>query len=177
MSSVRMRRVELLLLKSDIDAVLKYLGSQQCFQIIYPDEIERIAHEKLAGIVESDEEKALASRLDNAKSKLDFIGTFFGLPAPQNIIEDAHLPDEEMLSKLDILYERCADLKTRIAEQEAKVDQLAESLHEAKAFSGLSQPFDELEKFSYVSIQIGHIAKEKLDALEKALGARAVIIP
>lgn len=177
MSSVRMRRVELLLLKSDIDAVLKYLGSQQCFQIIYPDEIERIAHEKLAGIVESDEEKALASRLDNAKSKLDFIGTFFGLPVPQNIIEDAHLPDEEMLSKLDILYERCADLKTRIAEQEAKVDQLAESLHEAKAFSGLSQPFDELEKFSYVSIQIGHIAKEKLDALEKALGARAVIIP
>lgn len=177
MSSVSMRRVELLLLKSDIDAVLKYLGNQQCFQIIYPDELERIAHEKLAGVAEPDQEKALVGQLDEAQRKLDFIGTFFGMAAPQNIVEDVHLPDDEMLSKIDILYERCATEKKRFEEQEAKVDQLAESIHEAKAFAGLSRPFDEFEKFSYVSIQVGKVSKEKIDPLVKALGTRAVIVP
>ncbi|GAB6275652.1 MAG: V-type ATPase 116kDa subunit family protein [Rectinema sp.] len=177
MSSVSMRRVELLLLKSDIDAVLKYLGNQQCFQIIYPDELERIAHERLAGVEESDQEKALVGQLDEAQRKLDFIGTFFGMAAPQNIVEDVHLPDDEMLSKIDILYERCATEKRRFEEQGAKVDQLAESVHEAKAFVGLSRPFDEFEKFSYVSIQIGKVSKEKIDPLVKALGTRAVIVP
>lgn len=177
MSRVRMRRVELMLLKSDIDAVLKYLGSQQCFQIIYPSEIEQHAYEKLTGIAELDKEKAFASQLDSAKSKLDVIGAFLGVSAAPTIIENTHLPDEKMLSEIDILYDRCTDLKMRIEMQKAKTDQLAESLHEAKAFSSLSLPFNELEKFSYVSIQIGHIPKEKLDTLEKALGARAVIIP
>jgi V/A-type H+-transporting ATPase subunit I len=177
MSGVSMRRVELLLLKSDIDVVLKYLGNQQCFQIIYPDELERIAHEKLAGVEESDQEKALVGQLDEAQRKLDFIGTFFGMVAPQTIVEDLHLPDDEMRSKIDILYERCATEKKRFEEQEAKVDQLAESVHEAKAFAGLSRPFDEFEKFSYVSIQIGKVSKEKINPLVKALGTRAVIVP
>jgi len=177
MSTVSMRRVELLLLKSDIDAVLKYLGSQQCFQIIYPDELDRMAHEKLAGVVESDQEKTIVGQLDDSQRKLDFIGAFFGIVASQNIVADVHLPDEEMLSKIDILYERCATERTRLEEQEAKVDQLAESIHEAKAFAGLSRPFDEFEKFSYVSIQVGRVAKDKIDSLAKALGTRAIIVP
>jgi len=161
MSTVSMRRVELLLFKSDIDAVLKYLGSQQCFQIIYPDELDRLAREKLSGAVPSDEEKTLLGRLDEAQRKLDFIGTFFDLIAPRNIVRDTHLPDEEMLSKIDILYERCASIKENIEEEKAKVDQLAESIHEVKAFAGLSRPFDELEKFSFVSVKIGRVPPEK----------------
>lgn len=177
MSSVSMRRVELLLLKSDIDAVLEYLASKNCFQIIYPDELERLAHRKLAGVAETDEDRALALRLDDAQRKLDFIGTFFGVQPSPNITEGAHLPDEAMLAKLDLLYGRCIELKGIIDEQDVKVDQLAESIHEAKAFSGLSRPFEEFEKFSYVSIQVGTLPKEKLAALEKSLGSRAVLIP
>ena len=37
MSSTAMRRMELLLLKSDIDNALRYLSSKHCFQIIFPD--------------------------------------------------------------------------------------------------------------------------------------------
>lgn len=176
MSTVSMRRVELLLFKSDIDAVLKYLGSQQCFQIIYPDELDRLAREKLSGAAPSDEEKTLLGQLDEAQRKLDFIGTFFGLTAPRNIVRDTHLPDEEMLSKIDILYERCASIKENIEEEKAKVDQLAESIHEVKAFAGLSRPFDELEKFSFVSVKIGRVPPEKITSLRKVLGTRAVVV-
>lgn len=177
MSSVGMRRVELLLLKSDIDAVLKYLGKQQCFQIIYPDEIERIAHEKLANAAEPEEDKVLVERLDETRQKLAFIGTFLGIAEPQTIVEDTRLPDDAMLAELDALYGRCAKEKQEIEEQQARVDQLAESLHEAKAFAVLGHPFGEFEKFSYVSIQIGKINKEKMSALVSALGSRAVIVP
>jgi V/A-type H+-transporting ATPase subunit I len=177
MSTVSMRRVELLLLKPDIDAVLKYLGSQRCFQIIYPDELDRLAREKLAGAAEFDEEQAFLGRLDEAQRKLDFIGTFFGMTALQDIVADVHLPDDEMLSKIDILYEHCAAEKERLDEQETKVDQLAESIHEVKAFAGLSRPFGEFEKFSYVSIQMGKVPRDRVDSLVSALGTRAIIVP
>ena len=57
------------------------------------------------------------------------------------------------------------------------MDGLAESIHEAKAFASLSRPFEEFEKFSYVSIQIGKVAKDKIEELSQMLGDRAVIIP
>jgi V/A-type H+-transporting ATPase subunit I len=177
MSTVSMRRVELLLLKPDIDAVLKYLGSQRCFQIIYPDELDRLAREKLAGIAQPEEDESILGRLDEAQHKLDFIGTFFGKTAPRNIAEDVHLPDDAMLSKIDILYERCMAVKRQLDEEKAKVDQLAESIHEVKAFAALSRPFDEFEKFSFVSVKIGKVPKEKVASLVAALGARAIVVP
>ena len=203
MSSVSMRKVELLLLKSDIDAVLKYLATRRCFQVIYPDELERLAREKRASFRVVDKAESLASnnairdaspgeitigkpaigevqfdeahledeqidkmqldgeRLDEAQRKLDFIGQFLGIESPKDIIEDSRLPDEDMLSKLEVLFERCSQLKVDIDEEQAKVDGLAESIHEAKAFSSLSRPFEEFEKFSYVSIQIGKVAKRE----------------
>ncbi|HPW46735.1 MAG TPA: V-type ATPase 116kDa subunit family protein [Rectinema sp.] len=219
MSSVSMRKVELLLLKSDIDAVLKYLATRRCFQVIYPDELERLAREKRASFRVMDKAESLASnnaireaspseitigkpaigevqfdeahledeqidemqldgeRLDEAQRKLDFIGQFLGIESPKDIIEDSRLPDEDMLSKLEPLFERCSQLKLDIDEEQAKVDGLAESIHEAKAFSSLSRPFEEFEKFSYVSIQIGKVAKERIQELSQMLGDRAVIIP
>ncbi|MEN6381744.1 MAG: hypothetical protein ABFC86_00535, partial [Rectinema sp.] len=219
MSSVSMRKVELLLLKSDIDAVLKYLATKRCFQIIYPDEIERLAREKRASFGLGGNEKLLASddafnkaptaastiarpamnvkrfdeshleerlinepdldeeRLDDAQRKLDFISQFLGIESPKDIIEDSRLPDEDMLSKLEVLFDRCSQLKVSLDEEQAKLDGLAESIHEAKAFASLSRPFEEFEKFSYVSIQIGKVAKDKIEELSQMLGDRAVIIP
>lgn len=177
MSSVSMRRVELLLLKSDIDKVLEYLAGQRCFQVIYPDELERLARQKSAGVKQSDEEKAISARLDEAQRTLEVIGAFFGISSSTTIPEGTHLPDEEMFDTLEVLYERCMDQKKKIEELSARVDQLSESIHEAKAFAGLSRPFDEFEKFSFVSIQVGKIPLERLDTLSNALGSRAVIIP
>ena len=219
MSSVSMRKVELLLLKSDIDAVLKYLATKRCFQIIYPDEIERLAREKRASFGLGGKEELLASdnafnkapsaastiarpamnvkrfdeshleerqinepdldeeRLDDAQRKLDFISQFLGIEGPKDIIEDSRLPDEDMLSKLEVLFDRCSQLKVSLDEEQAKLDGLAESIHEAKAFASLSRPFEEFEKFSYVSIQIGKVAKDKIEELSQMLGDRAVIIP
>ena len=219
MSSVSMRKVELLLLKSDIDAVLKYLATKRCFQIIYPDEIERLAREKRASFGLGGKEELLASdnafnkapstastiarpamnvkrfdeshleerqinepdldeeRLDDAQRKLDFISQFLGIESPKDIIEDSRLPDEDMLSKLEVLFDRCSQLKVSLDEEQAKLDGLAESIHEAKAFASLSRPFEEFEKFSYVSIQIGKVAKDKIEELSQMLGDRAVIIP
>ena len=219
MSSVSMRKVELLLLKSDIDAVLKYLATKRCFQIIYPDEIERLAREKRVSFGLGGNEELLASddafnkaptaastiarpamnvkrfdeshleerlinepdldeeRLDDAQRKLDFISQFLGIESPKDIIEDSRLPDEDMLSKLEVLFDRCSQLKVSLDEEQAKLDGLAESIHEAKAFASLSRPFEEFEKFSYVSIQIGKVAKDKIEELSQMLGDRAVIIP
>ena len=219
MSSVSMRKVELLLLKSDIDAVLKYLATKRCFQIIYPDELERLAREKRASFGLGGKEELLASdnafnkapstastiarpamnvkrfdeshleerlinepdldeeRLDDAQRKLDFISQFLGIESPKDIIEDSRLPDEDMLSKLEVLFDRCSQLKVSLDEEQAKLDGLAESIHEAKAFASLSRPFEEFEKFSYVSIQIGKVAKDKIEELSQMLGDRAVIIP
>jgi len=123
MSSVSMRKLELILLRSDIDAVLEYLASKRCFQIIYPDELDRLAQEKRANLTEEgksekrlEEQWISESELHAAQRKLDFIGSFLEFEPPQGIIENSRLPDADMLGKLDVLYQRCDELKTEIEE-------------------------------------------------------------
>ena len=95
MSSVSMRKVELLLLKSDIDAVLKYLATKRCFQVIYPDELERLAREKRASFRVMDKAESLAS--NNAIREASPSEITIGKPAIGEVqFDEAHLEDEQI---------------------------------------------------------------------------------
>lgn len=184
MSSVTMRKLELILLRSDIDAVLEYLAGKRCFQVLYPEEPDRLFQTKSLDLTEEgtseerpEEQLISESDLNYAQSELDFIGSFLGFELPQDIIENSQLPNRDMLSNLDVLNQRCEELKSQIEETEARIERLEEAIHEVKAVQGLEHPFEELEESSSVLFQIGKVAPSSIPVLAKMLGNRAVIVP
>lgn len=176
MSSTAMRRMELLLLKSDIDATLRYLSSGHSFQIIFPE-----GHEGSSLKPESPEtgqpgEVSLA-RLDDALSKLGQLGSCLGLGEKKPDPGAARLPDEALLAEVDRISSFCASNEEAMAAQKRRLEELEESLREVRAFASLSLPFEEINRMSFVALRIGRVDPEKLPLLERSLDGRAAIIP
>jgi len=176
MSSTTMRRMELLLLKADMDGVLRYLSSQRCFQIIYPSGKDIGNGSKNAASAD-DAEAVYLTRLDGAMSKLEKLGSCLGLEDVETDLGAAHLPDEALLAEVDKLSSFCSDYEGEVLEQRRKVDDLEGSLREARAFSGMSLPFEDINKLAFIALRIGTVDPSRLPVLEKALDNRAVIIP
>mgnify|MGYP001160691455 CR=1 FL=1 len=182
MSSTTMRRMELLLLKSDIDAALRYLSSGHAFQVIYPDDAGSAAGSAAGsgafsggGAAESDE--AFLARLDGAIAKLAQIGAFLGFEDSGIDLAAARLPDDDLLNEIDRLAAFCAGNAEEEQARKRRVAELEDSLREVKAFAGLSLPFEDIDKLSFVALRIGKVDARKLPYLSSALEDRAVIIP
>ena len=180
MSSTAMRRVELLLLKSDIDDALRFLSSKNCFQIIFPEENGHSETKgKAAGKASGTEatEEAYLAKLDGAMTKLGHLGSCLGLVEGGIDLSVARLPDEALLAEVDRLSSFCSENEEAALAQKRKVEELEESLREVRAFAGLSLPFEDINKFSFVAVRIGTVDPEKLTLLERSLEDRAAIIP
>ncbi|MCE1196961.1 hypothetical protein LWX53_10755, partial [bacterium] len=172
MSSTTMRRMELLLLKSDIDAALRYLSSGRAFQVIYPDDAGPAAG---GGAAASDE--AFLARLDGAIAKLAQIGAFLGYADSGIDLAAARLPDDDLLAEIDRLAAFCSGSAEEEQAKKRRVEELEESLREVKAFAGLALPFEDIDKLSFVALRIGRVDPKKLSSLAASLEDRAVILP
>ncbi len=168
MSSTTMRRMELLLLKSDIDGTLRYLSSGHSFQIIYPDE---------DGSSRARGDSREITRLDAAMAKLGKIGACLGYQEAGLDLGKAKLPDEALLAEVDRLASFCGENEEAALAQKLKLGELEESLREVKAFAGLSLPFEEINKLAFVALRIGKVDPDRIPLLAGALDARAAIIP
>ncbi|MFZ3110384.1 MAG: V-type ATPase 116kDa subunit family protein [Rectinemataceae bacterium] len=168
MSSTTMRKMELLLLKSDIDGTLRYLSSGHSFQIIYPDE---------NGSSRSKGDSQDVARLDAALAKLGKIGACLGYQETGLDLGKAKLPDEALLSEVDRLASFCGENEEAALVQKLKLGELEESLREVKAFAGLSLPFEDINKLAFVALRIGKVNPDRIPLLAGALDARAAIIP
>ncbi len=168
MSSTMMRKMELLLLKSDIDGTLRYLSSGHSFQIIYPDE---------NGSSRARADSQDVARLDAAMAKLGTIGACLGYQEESLDLGKARLPDEVLLSEVDRLSSFCRDNEEAILTQKLKLGELEESLREVKAFAGLSLPFEDINKLAFVALRIGKVSPDRIPLLSGTLDARAAIIP
>ena len=161
MSVVKMRKVELHVLKQDTDLVLERLGFSRCFQL---------ATVKKAS---SSGSGALAPTLQ----KLRDIKDCFGFSAPAAIPDGVRLPGAEQ----EALVDRLAGIASGIeAEGEAintRRDQIKDAIGEARAFEGLSLPFRELDHLSFLSVRIGRIPVAEMDHLQSSLGDRGVVVP
>lgn len=161
MSVVKMRKVELHVLKQDTDLVLERLGFSRCFQLA--------AAKKTA----SPGGGALAPTLQ----KLRDIKDCFGFAVPSAIPDGVKLPG----AAEEALVARLADIAGGLeAESEvigARREQIKDAIGEARAFEGLALPFRELDHLSFLSVRIGRLPAAELDRLQTALGDRGVVVP
>jgi len=175
MSATTMRRMEIVLLKSEIDEALRCLSSLGCFQIIYPDRPVSKATALSGSTAEVEESET--QRLDGAISKLGRLGIFLGLQADRVELSEAHLPDEALFTWIDELHAFSSQTERDERSLRRKLGELEESLRETRAFAQLSMPFDDIDKLSFVTLRMGTVDMAVLPELDAALEGRAVVIP
>jgi V/A-type H+-transporting ATPase subunit I len=193
MSPVPMRKLELHVLKRDIDTVLERIGGAGCFQLC-ARKPERPAVETTkppeSGGRGAPERRALASGEGSSSSsipsgqpyaaaieRLTRVRDVLDLPAPDVVPAGTRMPGEKEEALVEELASKVEELDAALRANSDKAGRVREALEEARALSGLSMPFRELDHLSFLAVRIGKIAREELPALSASLGERAIVLP
>ena len=163
----RMKKLELLVLKRDVDEVMRYLGFAGCLQLIVEGG-------------EQTEPTPAEREIAELKGKVDALVRFLGVSiARQGEQKERPLAGrsrEALRETAERLISETADL---VAEESRLVQQrlgLKRSLDELSAFAELTVPFADLTNLTYLAFRLGAVPVEKLPGLTQALSTRAVIV-
>jgi V/A-type H+-transporting ATPase subunit I len=164
-----MKRVQMTVLKSDVNTVIEYLGRNGVMHFGESDTVT----ENAAG-------NPVGNPVDHIKGLLDKLRTgceFLGVELPAEPEADSVLPGEteevladKLCAAIDLLKER----ELAVRQEKQRVE---ETLGEAKAFSNLNAPFADLDQLSYLTLRVGRLDPRTQPELKKRLGERAAIIP
>jgi len=164
MFTERMKKIELLVLKRDMDDVLRHLGFAGCMHI-------------LSEGAEPRELTAEEREIADLKLKMETTARFLGLQdggadsrkaspiGRDQLIQTAH----GILESLKPVVEE----ESRLLQKKLNLKQSEEELH---AFAHLKVPFKELEHLTYLTFRLGAVPEERLEELRNALEKRALIV-
>lgn len=160
--TAKMRLVELMVLKEDIDEVIEFLGKKGNFQFQQKLELNRL--------ISNPDEETLA--------KLKAVRSFLNLPdVTTGDLQSAVRPSEydRVLCQKFLYTVDCLQKKEREAAEE--LNRVQEAYKEALSFSNLKVPYSELEHLSFLSLRVGKIDPAVFESLVFDVGQRAVIVP
>jgi len=158
----KMRFIELTVFKSDMDAVLEYLGGQGAMH--FPPS-------------NAANENPNAVRIREIIDRLKNCAGYIGVDTSSQLDEASSIPNEG--EKL-LTEKLCSSIENiKISQNAAEQDKrkISETINEAMAFSKMNVPFSELEQLSYLTLRLGRLDPKGMHELRETLGDRAVIIP
>jgi V/A-type H+-transporting ATPase subunit I len=162
----KMKFVELTVFKSDIDAVLEYIGKKASIQ--FPESESLTDSQEMLRI------KEIIERLLDAG---DFLGIELDSGFKWQGNDDICIPGNESEENAKKI---CAEIEN-IKENEHKLSNekqnIKETINEVKAFSRMNMPFSDFDNLSYLTLRIGHLETKDAAALRENMGRRAVILP
>ena len=164
MSTVAMRKLEIVALKRDMNAVLECLGHAGCFQIASPKTVSPPA----GGGAAADYGRAL--------DKLEALRLSLDLRYPACVPEGARLPGSEEEAELESMRARAITIDEAAKLNAERAAKARKALEEAQVFAGLELPYRELDQLSFLTVRIGRVDPEDLPILRKALGDRAIAL-
>jgi V/A-type H+/Na+-transporting ATPase subunit I len=164
-SSERMRKLEVLVLARDVDAVLRYLGFAGCLQLI----AERSQPRDLTA-----DERGIA----DLNNKFASLCRFLGVEAAEPGAGPQPAPDrEQLVSRAQQLMDDAQNLVDEEARLLALKLSLKQTVDELEAFAHLRVAFSELEHLTYLAFRLGTVPVEKVASLTAALEKRALVVP
>ncbi|WP_147634548.1 V-type ATP synthase subunit I [Treponema pectinovorum] len=159
--TAKMRLVELMTLKEDIDSVIEFLGKKGNFQFQQQLELNKSAENPDARILE----------------KLKTVRSFLGLPdITSSDLMNWNRPtdyDRILCQKFIYIVEQLQ--KKQLTCSDA-LKRSQDAYNEAKSFANLKVSYSELEHLSFLSMRIGKIDPAVFEDLADSVGGRAVII-
>ncbi|MDR0584989.1 MAG: V-type ATP synthase subunit I [Treponema sp.] len=156
-----MKRIEMTVLKSDMNAVIEYLGRHEL--IHFP--------ESQGG------EGKDSARIRDILDKLRAAAEFLALELPAEPEADSVMPGETEEARSEKICAAVEALKNREIEAVRQRQRISETFSEARAFSNLNAPFADLDQLSYLTLRVGRLDPKSQPELRQTLSDRAVIIP
>jgi V/A-type H+/Na+-transporting ATPase subunit I len=171
-STVAMRKLEIVALKRDMNSVLECLGHAGCFQIAPP---RATTSPEPRGSDEGAEEGG-ASLYRASLEALEELRRSLDLEYPRTVSAGTLLPGSAEEAALVAMRGRAKVIVEALKSNAEKAAKAREALEEARVFAGLELPYRELDRLSFLSVRIGRVDPEELHAIRSALGERAIAI-
>jgi V/A-type H+/Na+-transporting ATPase subunit I len=161
----RMKKIELLIMKKDVDSVMRYLGFAGCLQLIAEGHEQR-------------ELSAEEREIVDLKLKVESVARFLGREEENHLPGSAsEFPDRGQLRSGALsLVEDTRGLieeETLLLQRRLSLQQASEEL---SAFSHLRVPFSDLENLTYLTVRLGFLEPQKVEGLSQALAKRALVL-
>lgn len=156
-----MALVELMVLKKDIDTVIKFLGCNCDFQF-------------QADLQENNNNAPNIAKdtLEKLQKQSAYLG-FDAPPAKDAVIDTPTLQDKEQLEEF---FSLCEALHTKELQLTQDYSRAKEAYKEALAFSNLKIPFSDIEHVTFLAIKVGKIPPENFDSLVMQTGDKAIVV-
>lgn len=160
--TAKMRLVELMILKEDIDAAIEFLGKKGNFQF---------QQQLVLNHADPNPDEDVLSHLKNARS-------FLSLPdiSSQDLQEATRPSEYDRVLCQKVIYTVDA-LQKRELDAENELKRVEDAYKEASSFANLKVSYSELEHLSFLSMRVGKIDPAVYDDLVSSAGQRAVIVP
>ena len=118
----KMKLVELMILKQDIDRVLEYLGKNDNFQIQRDTDFSGTAQD---------------TPYTDMVSRLQGIRVYLGIPDPVDFLESTTLPDDEDFASARSILESVEELRKQEMEAGDRKKRIVNAYDEAMSFANL----------------------------------------
>jgi len=199
----KMKRVQMTVLRSDVNTVIEYLGRHKAMHFVVSDSpntnmsseadsLNKTNSVSLANIGGSETNSVSSvggvnaakvpvnaefSRINGLMENLRSSCEFLGVELPTEPAQDSVLPGEAEEALCEKLCSDINALKEREIALRQERQSVEEAYGEAKAFSNLNAPFADLDQLSFVTLRVGRLDPKVQGELKQTLGERAVIIP
>ncbi len=160
--TTKMKLIELMILRQDVDKVLEYLGTRADF------ELREGASER-----KNDQDERLVALL----ARLQTGRAFLGIPDPAGWESGVTLPEAGQIEEAESLADRVEEIRREEQSARDYRDRVTDARDEARAFANLKVSFSELDNLTFLSLRIGRMEPAEQENARKALGDRAVIVP
>jgi V/A-type H+-transporting ATPase subunit I len=160
----RMKRIECLVGKSDLDAVMRYLGFAGCLQII-PEAREQAE-------LSPDEREFAELRV-----RVQALAVFLGVdPSDRGAGSSAMPRRAELAERAQALFEQTRALVERERALQQRRLGLRQTADELAIFARVRVALGDLERLAYLAFRAGSVAVERMNELEESLSRRALVI-
>jgi V/A-type H+-transporting ATPase subunit I len=174
MSILPMRKVEIVALRRDIDAILERLGEAGCFQLASR---EAGPAEEEASSAQRKLEAARGGPNSAALGRVQTIRKSLGLDFPEEVPAGTRMPTPREEAALEALWQKVAGFDADWNANQERIAKTRETLDEARAFAGLNLPWRELDHLSFLAIRIGYLNTGEVDDLVARVGERGMVFP
>lgn len=157
----KMKLLELVILKGDVNTTLEYLGKSGNFQM-YKKEGDA---------------SPIANTYKDTFDRLRMASAYLGLSTDSLTLDDASFPQEEDIKMATGIISDVEKMQKEIAELNMLLENAEAAYNEAQAFSRLNLPYNEVDSLTFLTIRIGRITPSMLESLKFAVENRALIIP
>ena len=157
----KMKLLELVILKGDVNIAMEYLGKSGNFQMYKEEKTDA----------------PFSNTYKDSFDRLHVVATYLGLKIDYLPLDDASFPSSDDEKEISKIISEVEHMQEEIEARNSSLENAEAAYNEAIAFSRLHLPYNEVDALTFLTIRMGKIHPSLLDSLKFAVGSRAIIIP